>query len=96
MKRFWLEMCFWVLALLLFAMAKIKEPHFTLCPLANLGWRGCPGCGLGRSIILLFDGQFKQSLSQHWFGIPAVAIILYRIVQLWRLNFNKSIITEKY
>jgi hypothetical protein len=76
------ELIFWVLALTLLATANPHEHHFTLCPLANLGFDWCPGCGLGRSITAIFNTDFSASIRHHWFGIPALLIILYRIYQL--------------
>jgi hypothetical protein len=79
-----LELLIWVLAFFLLAMATPGDSHFTLCPLANLGWSWCPGCGLGRSIIHLLHGNFHQSFQQHWLAIPALAILISRTVQLSR------------
>jgi len=33
------------------------EGHLTLCPLALAGFHWCPGCGVGRSMILALHGQ---------------------------------------
>lgn len=85
-----LELVFWVLALVLLATADPHAHHFSLCPLANLGVTWCPGCGLGRSIISLFHGDVNASLTQHWFGIPALLTICYRIYQLSKQLFNKK------
>ncbi|WP_131538208.1 DUF2752 domain-containing protein [Pedobacter nototheniae] len=82
-KSFPLELSFWIIALVLLATANSHEHHFTLCPLANLGFeQWCPGCGLGRSISQIFHGEFSQSFKQHWFGFPALLIIFYRIYTL--------------
>ncbi len=91
-KTFSLEITFWTLALVLLATANSHDHHFTLCPLANLGLSWCPGCGLGRSITALMHGDVKESFSHHWFGIPALMIIVYRIYQLsyQAINNNKE------
>jgi len=82
-KYFPMELVFWVMALVLLATSNGHEHHFTLCPLANLGYEGwCPGCGLGRSISHIFHGRFNKSFSEHWFGFPALSIIIYRIYSL--------------
>lgn len=94
-----LELCFWVLALILLATAVPVEPghvhHFTLCPLANMGFDWCPGCGIGRSITQLFHGNVGASLEHHWFGIPALVIIVWRIVELIRLRIDNKIFKLK-
>lgn len=90
-KSFPVELFFWLLALVLLATANPHEHHFSLCPLANLGFNWCPGCGLGRSITALFHGDIAASFAQHWLGIPAVILIGYRIYQLSTQLFNKEI-----
>lgn len=93
-QRVPLELIFWILALVLLGTAKphshLAGDHFTFCPLANLGVKWCPGCGIGRSITQLFHGNIRESIAQHWFGIPALLIILYRIVVLAKIKFNEK------
>ncbi len=89
-KRFPLELAFWILALVLLATADPQVHHFSLCPLASLGADWCPGCGLGRSISALFHGEIRESLGFHWFGIPAFCIIVYRIAILSTLAIKKE------
>ena len=86
-----LELVFWILALTLLATANPHEHHFTLCPLANLGFGWCPGCGLGRSITAIFNADLNASFRCHWFGVPALLIILHRIYQL-----GKQLIFKQY
>ncbi len=91
LKPFPLELLFWSLALVLLATSNANEHHFTLCPLANLGFNWCPGCGLGRAITALFKGEVLVSIKHHWLGIPALALILHRIYQLSQPLFHKKI-----
>lgn len=88
-----LELIFWIVALTVLACAKIHEPahpdHFTLCPLANVGFDWCPGCGIGRSITHVFHGNFAESFEMHWFGIPALLIIVHRIVVLIKKDIKR-------
>lgn len=75
------------------------EAHFTICPLSNFGFDDCPGCGLGRSISLLFSGHFKESFNTHILGIPAVLILIYRIIKIVKTNYsiNKQLnMKERY
>jgi hypothetical protein len=82
------ELIFWVTAMLCMAFAHPTDnSHFTLCPLKLMGFNWCPGCGMGHAIIYLFHGQFSASFHAHWLGIPAVAIIFYRITQLFSSCF---------
>ncbi|MGF1925696.1 MAG: DUF2752 domain-containing protein [Bacteroidia bacterium] len=94
-KRLPLELGFWILALVLLATANPHDHHFSLCPLANLGVDWCPGCGLGRSISALFHGEIAESLDFHWFGIPALLVIIYRILTLTVKNRRFGISAEK-
>ncbi|MGV3705723.1 MAG: DUF2752 domain-containing protein [Arcticibacter sp.] len=68
----------------------------SLCPLASLGLSWCPGCGFGRSITALLQGNLQRSLDYHWFGVPGMLIIFHRIFSLWqkiKLSFlSKSVI----
>ncbi|MHB1177626.1 MAG: DUF2752 domain-containing protein [Daejeonella sp.] len=78
-----IELAIWSAALLVLGISYPNTiSHFTLCPIENLGFSWCPGCGLGRSISYLLRGEIKLSVNQHWFGIPALGILIFRIVQL--------------
>jgi hypothetical protein len=77
-----LELLCWTGGLSMLAAADPQGHHFTFCPLANLGISWCPGCGLGRSIASLLHGQVQASLQFHWLGIPALGVLVYRIVSL--------------
>ncbi|RZK43900.1 MAG: DUF2752 domain-containing protein [Pedobacter sp.] len=85
-----LELVFWISALVLLATADPHAHHFSLCPLANIGIEWCPGCGLGRSISALFHGDVQESFTFHWFGIPALLVILYRTLSLGRRMISKQ------
>ena len=86
LKSIKLEGFFWAAALVLLAVSDPHDHYFTLCPLANLGITGCPCCGLGRSVSALFHGQILESFRYHRFGIPALALIVYRLCLLTLLN----------
>ncbi|MFM6975835.1 MAG: DUF2752 domain-containing protein [Sphingobacteriaceae bacterium] len=79
-----LELPVWIGALLLLALARPGEHHFSLCPLANMGISWCLGCGLGRAITYLFHGDLYHSWKQHWFAVPALGILVFRIIGLSR------------
>ncbi|MFN4110662.1 MAG: DUF2752 domain-containing protein [Ignavibacteria bacterium] len=84
-----LELLFWISGLIyLFLISPIEE-HFSFCPLNNLGFKWCPGCGLGKSISYLFHFQIIQSLETHPLGIFAFIIISYRIITLIK-NFRRE------
>jgi len=84
-----LEAAVWILSLIfLFFLPLGSEPHFTLCPLKNLGFSFCPGCGLGKSIHCLFIFDFESSFAAHPLGIFALIIISARIIALIKKNYS--------
>lgn len=88
------ELFFWLSALFLLAIANPNEHHFSLCPIAALGFDWCPGCGLGRSITALFQGDLAASFRYHWLGIPALFVLLHRIYQLINSPYIHSFINQ--
>ena len=88
-KKANLELFIWIAALLSLAFLNPDSNQVSLCPLHFLGFHYCPGCGLGRSIALLFRGRFVESFAMHPLGSFAVAVIGYRIVQLTRITLHK-------
>lgn len=76
-----IEVIFWLAAMvLLFFMS--TEPGTSLCMFRFIGFSHCPGCGLGHAIHYALHLQFVKSFHEHFFGIPAMLIILNRIKQL--------------
>jgi hypothetical protein len=76
------EAFLWVFALVFLAFSHPADHHYTLCPLNNMGFDYCPGCGLGRSIGYLFRLDLQASFMSHPLGIPAVILLLYRSFRL--------------
>jgi len=97
-NRIPLELIIWITVLIALATATpsdhFHKPDFTLCPYTNLGFKWCPGCGLGRSITHLFRGNVQESLKMHVLGIPALLLICARIVTLTRLKIKENIYTD--
>lgn len=77
-----LELCFWVSAIIFLFFLEPSAGHFTLCPINNLGFSFCPGCGLGHSIHYALRLNFSESFSHHPLGIIAIIIIFSRIIKL--------------
>lgn len=50
-----------------------------LCPFRLLTSFDCPACGLTRSLVLAFHGQFQESYLTNIFGIPLALIFLFQI-----------------
>lgn len=93
------ELSFWVVALTTLACMDPKTGgHYSLCLFHQLGFTFCPGCGLAHSISFLFRGMLSQSFHAHFFGIPALLIILHRIITLTipLVHPTKKIINGKF
>ncbi len=75
------ELLFWITALVLLYRADLNI-DFSLCLLKNLGFSHCPGCGIGHAITALMHGDISASWQYHFFGIPALGILLWHIGKL--------------
>ena len=84
-----LEAAIWIGALLYLAFLLTPgKTHFTICPINNLGFDFCPGCGLGNSISLIFQGEIYNSFLSHPLGILALTVLIIRIIQLIKNNWS--------
>ena len=87
------EAAIWVVSLLVLALGNPNSDfHFTIFwPYYVWGIKS-PGFGLGHSISYLFRGDVLAAIEVHILGIPAVAIILWRIatLELRLFKSNKS------
>ena len=77
------EAAIWAAALIVLALGNPNSDfHFTIFwPYYVWGIKS-PGFGLGHSISYLFRGDVISAIESHILGIPAVAIILWRVVTL--------------
>ncbi|MBS1909685.1 MAG: DUF2752 domain-containing protein [Bacteroidetes bacterium] len=78
------ELIFWVLALLMLFFIQPGNDAHSLCVFKFLHFPFCPGCGIGRAIHYAMMLDFSSSWHNHYFGIPALLIILHRIYSLLR------------
>ena len=84
------EAFIWVLGLIVLgAINPYGVEHFSICPVKNLGFNYCPGCGLGHSVSYLFHGNIQQSIHTHLLGIPAVLILSSRIFTIVKRSTGK-------
>lgn len=70
----------------------------SLCLLEALGFKYCPGDGLGHSIAFLFRGEFSASLEANLMGPAVVVGLSSRILSIWKdlLQKQKMDLQEKY
>jgi hypothetical protein len=74
-----LELIFWIGSIGAILTINPEVQAFSLCPLHNLGFDWCPGCGLGKSMNLLARGEFQASWNLHPAGSLAFGTIIHRI-----------------
>lgn len=73
------EEVFWSVALLFLFLSDSSNEHISFCLNKFFGIDFCFGCGIGRSISSLLNGEFTKSFNYHFFGLPATAILIHRI-----------------
>jgi len=84
------EATVWITALFFLAIFNNPgEPHFSICPLNNMGFDFCPGCGLGTSISYFFQGEIGRSINSHPLGLFALSVIFFRIYSILKLNWSQ-------
>lgn len=79
-------------ALLLMISINPSETSVSFCLLDKLGFNFCPGEGFGRSVASFFRGDAEASFAYHPAGIPAVFIMMHRIIRI--LNRNRKLTEE--
>lgn len=79
------------LGLLAFMPADLSV-HYTLCPLAQLGFSFCPGCGLGHAIAHVFQGNFAGAFSSHPLGLFAVGCLGFRCFHLLKNSYLAPVV----
>jgi len=86
-----LEAFVWIAAILYFALSPVhSESHFSICPLSRAGFEYCPGCGLGRSMILLLHGNVSESFATHPLALFAFVILVFRIIIVFRNYYQRE------
>jgi hypothetical protein len=79
------EAVVWTAGLIFLALGDPYSPqHFTLFLPYYLFGIQSPGYNLGHSVSFLFQGHILESIQVHILGIPAVVILLMRIIKLIR------------
>ena len=62
----------------------------SLCPLKMLTGFPCPSCGITKSMVYCYEGNFAKSLQYHVLGPFAILFCVFMIILLW-----VEIITQK-
>jgi hypothetical protein len=56
--------------------------HLLSCPVKKHFYIDCPGCGMQRSILALFDGDLVTSFKLYPATIPLLFLLIFTIVHL--------------
>jgi len=91
LRRFPVEAGIWAAGLAAMASMDPQAGGSTWCLFANLGFEGCPGCGLGRAIAHLARGAWDASFQAHPFAVPVVLLLCARIDSLLRESYAGSL-----
>jgi hypothetical protein len=82
-RRINLEALVWIVGLLFLALTYPDSgSHSSLCVFKNMGFKYCPGCGIGHSISYFLHGDVARSLQTHPLGIFATVVLVSRIFSL--------------
>jgi hypothetical protein len=84
----YLEPATWTLALVVLFFMDTSKETFSFCIVKSIGFRYCPGCGIGHAIHDALHLDFRQSLNAHILGIPATVVLLYHIVKISILKYK--------
>jgi hypothetical protein len=71
------------------------EQAQSLCVFKMLTGLPCPGCGITKSIIFLYQGELYKSLSYHVFGPAVVLFCLFLLILLPIELFIKKSVARK-
>lgn len=86
-----LEAFIWSGALIYLALINpYADGHLNLCAFNAIGIENCPGCGLGKSISMIFHGDLLHSIESHPLGLIAILLIVYRIITVIYNNHKVS------
>lgn len=86
-RRWWATIA--VLLVWVLVALPILLPSYR-CPTAALTHRPCPGCGMTRAMLLLFDGHLGASLALHPLALPTTlayaAMALTSLSAAWQVG----------
>ena len=88
-KMGWLTACFLLTAAFaLGALWPFTGFEMTLCSFKAAFGRGCPGCGMTRSVTALLHGDLVESLKVHLFGPIVAAVAGYFWIRSFKELFS--------
>lgn len=73
------------------------EGQQSFCPFKMLTGMPCPGCGMTKSLVSLYNGELMQSLHYHLFGpllLAFMVLILFKLI--YELFIGKEIMVKYF
>ena len=58
------------------------ESSQSLCPFKMMTGFPCPGCGITKSLVALYEGDIVRSIHYHLFGLPILVFCAFAVVVL--------------
>ncbi|MGP8217367.1 MAG: DUF2752 domain-containing protein [Bacteroidia bacterium] len=83
----------WLSALVFLFFMDPEKKTASFCFFKFLGFKSCPGCGIGHSIHYVLHFNIIKSLHEHYLGIPATIGIFYNIFNPLIIHNKKTIST---
>lgn len=73
------------------------ETAQSFCPFKMLTGFPCPGCGITKSMVFFYEGNFHKSIYYHIFGPFVVVLCLFLLIKfIIEFFINKEIISMSY
>ena len=58
------------------------ESEQSFCPFKMLTGFPCPGCGITKSLVYLYEGELLKSIAFHLFGPVVLVLSIYFLIKL--------------
>jgi hypothetical protein len=85
------EEIFWTSALVILFFMDTSGEEFSFCLFKMIGFKSCPGCGLGHSIHYALHLDFPKSFAGNAIGIPVTLLLIIKVVKPFFHLKNKNI-----
>lgn len=73
------------------------ESEQSFCPFKMLTGFPCPGCGITKSLVYVYEGDLLKSISFHLFGPFVLVLAFYFLIKLsLELYYNKPVFEKVF
>ncbi len=71
------------------------ENHLISCPSRKYLHMECPGCGFQRSVLLLLQGEIRESVRMYPATLPILMLVVFSLLHL-NMHFTRGALIIKY